>query len=138
VDSSSNSFDVAPIFPVDRIADRNSAQWRQQQQSLRRKSHLQNLARALQHGDLEQARQALDLLASDEPELGQLDITAKLQFKELGKALLSGDLAGARAAFSQLQSDARRFATRILEWKRARHGSCQSTQTRTPRQACST
>jgi len=105
VDWSPNSIDEV-VFPTARIADRNSAQWRQQQQSQRRKSHLQHLARSLETGDLEQARHAFDMLAGDEPDPGQLDITARPLFVELGKALLSGDIAGARAVFAQLLLDA--------------------------------
>jgi len=104
VDWSPNSIDEV-VFPTARIADRNSAQWRQQQQSQRRKNHLQQLARSLESGDLEQARHALDLLVGDEPEPGQFDITARPLFVELGKALLSGNMAGARAVFSQLLPD---------------------------------
>ena len=105
MDRSTNSIDEVQLFPTARIADRNSAQWRQQQQSQRRKNHLQHLARSLESGNLEQAQHALDLLAGDEPEPGQIDITAKPLFMGLGKALLSGDLAAARSAFSQLLSD---------------------------------
>ena len=105
MDRLSNSFDEVQVFPVARIEDRKSAQWRQLQQSLRRKGHLQHLAHALESGNLVQARQAFDLLAGDEPEPGQIDITVGPLFMELGKALVSGDLAGARAAFSQLQPD---------------------------------
>jgi hypothetical protein len=106
VDWSPNSIEEVQVFPTARIADRNSAQWRQQQQSQRRKNHLQQLARSLESGDLEQARHALDLLAGDEPAPGQLDITARPLFVELGKALLSGNMAGARTVFSQLLTDA--------------------------------
>jgi hypothetical protein len=105
VDWSPNSIDEV-VFPTARIADRNSAQWRQQQQSQRRKSHLQQLARSFETGDLEQARHAFDMLAGDEPDPGQLDITARPLFMELGKALLARDMAGARAVFSQLLLDA--------------------------------
>ncbi len=106
MDWSPNSIDEVQVFPTARIADRNSAQWRQQQQSQRRKSHLQHLARSLESGDLEQAKHALDLLVGDEPEPGQIDITVKPLFLGLGKALLSGDLSAARSAFLQLMPDA--------------------------------
>ena len=76
-----------------------------------RKQDFQNLASALQSGDLSGAQKAFAQLQQDGPNAGQTQNSQNPNqgngqnnpFQALASALQSGDLSGAQQAFSQLQ-----------------------------------
>jgi TolA-binding protein len=76
-----------------------------------RKQDFQNLASALQSGDLSSAQKAFAQLQQDGPKVGQAQSSQNSNqssgqnnpFQALASALQSGDLSGAQQAFSQLQ-----------------------------------
>jgi thioredoxin-like negative regulator of GroEL len=71
-----------------------------------RRSAFEELAQALQSGNLAQAQQAFSVLTQNAPNSGQAKSgSLKDDFSALAQALQSGDLDGARTAFATIQQD---------------------------------
>ncbi len=71
-----------------------------------RRNAFDELAQALQSGNLTRAQQAFNLLTQSAPNSGQAQNgSLKDDFNTLAQALQSGDLDGARKAFTAIQQD---------------------------------
>jgi len=71
-----------------------------------RRNSFEQIAQALQAGDLTQAQQAFSALTQNAPNSGEApNGSIKDDFNTLGQALQSGDLDSARKAFATIQQD---------------------------------
>jgi hypothetical protein len=78
-----------------------------------RRNAFDELAQALQSGNLTQAQQAFSLLTQSAPNSGQAQNgLLKDDFNSLAQALQSGDLDGARKAFATIQQDLQKLGQR--------------------------
>jgi len=93
------------MSPVSGIttSDVSLINWQDKMKQFR--TNFENLANALQSGDLSAAQKAFSALLQSMPSNNNPEDTIKNDFDALGKALQSGDLDAAKKAFLKLEQD---------------------------------
>jgi hypothetical protein len=109
---------VSAIFPSSELNQTNNLQSANQQ----RRTEFQQLAQALQSGNLTSAQQVLGALTKSAASSGIQNIHLTQDLNTLGVALQSGDLAGARAAYTSVQQGVQNSNPMVAHHHRPHHG----------------
>ncbi len=113
---------ISAILPSSTLNQANHLQNTNQQQ----RTEFQQLAKALQSGNLITAQQAFGALTNSATGSGLQSVRLSQDLKALGSAVESGDLAGARQAYSSVQQNLHSSTSMAAHHHRPHHGGLHS------------